>query len=89
MFRPGYEDWKDVPLTHIYAEQSLGLGLADMAVAIRENRPHRASGALAYHALDVMHAFHDVPDACGRVALSSSCERPAPMRTDLREGVVA
>jgi predicted dehydrogenase len=89
VFRPGYAEWQDVPLTHIYAEQSRGLGLADMAVAIRENRPHRANGVLAYHALDVMHAFHDASDAAARVALASTCERPAPMSTGLREGVVA
>ncbi len=88
VFRAGYDDWKDVPLTHIYAEQSRGLGLADMAVAIRDNRPHRANGVLAYHALDIMHAFHDASDAAARVTLASTCERPAPMATDLREGVV-
>ncbi len=88
VFRAGYSDWQDVPLTHIYAEQSRGLGLADMAVAIRGNRPHRANGTLAYHALDVMHAFHDASDAAARVALESTCERPEPMPTDLREGVV-
>jgi predicted dehydrogenase len=87
--RPGYDDWQNVPLTHIYAEQSRGLGLADMAVAIRENRPHRANGVLAYHVLDIMHAFHDASAAAARVALESTCQRPEPMLTDLREGVVA
>src|SRR5689334_9097056 len=33
------------------------IGLADMAYAIRSNRPHRASGALALHVLEVMDAF--------------------------------
>jgi len=33
--------------------------LADMASAIREDRPHRASGELAFHVLDVMAAFEE------------------------------
>ena len=33
------------------------LGLADMAAAIRADRPHRASGELALHVLEVMEAF--------------------------------
>ena len=88
MFRPGDGDWKEVSLTHLYGEQSRGLGLADMAAAIRENRPHRANGALAYHALDIMHAFHDASDAGARAALASTCARPEPMRADLRDGEV-
>ncbi|MBI1331919.1 MAG: gfo/Idh/MocA family oxidoreductase [Armatimonadetes bacterium] len=33
---------------------SRGLGILDIAHAISEDRPHRASGALAFHVLDVM-----------------------------------
>ena len=46
-------------LTHYWVENSRGVGVADMAYAIRDSRPHRASGELAYHVLDLMHAFHD------------------------------
>src|SRR5205085_2199696 len=52
--RPGEAQWIDVPLNHSYSENSRGLGLADMAKAIRDDRPHRASGDLAYHVLDAM-----------------------------------
>ena len=34
-----------------------------MAHAIRENRPHRASGALALHVLEVMEAFATASDS--------------------------
>ncbi len=89
VFLPGYEDWKDVPLTHIYAGQSRGLGVADMAAAIRGGRPHRANDGVAYHALDIMHAFHDASDTGARAALQSTCERPAPMpHENQRDGVV-
>ena len=39
------------------------LGLADMAQAIRSGRPHRASGELAFHVLEVMEAFQTSSDA--------------------------
>ncbi|MEK4358980.1 Gfo/Idh/MocA family oxidoreductase [Paenibacillus sp. FSL M7-1455] len=35
-----------------------GLGVNDMVASIRGGRGHRASGALAYHVLEAMHAFH-------------------------------
>jgi len=52
--RVGAAEWSEMPLTHGYAANSRGLGAADMAYALRSGRPHRASGALAYHVLDVM-----------------------------------
>jgi len=46
-------------LTHGFAENSRGIGVADMAYAIRSGRAHRASGALGNHVLEAMHGFHD------------------------------
>ncbi|HLZ10715.1 MAG TPA: Gfo/Idh/MocA family oxidoreductase, partial [Chloroflexota bacterium] len=51
--RPGAREWEDVPLTHGNVVNSRGIGPADLALAIRSNRPHRASGELAFHVLDV------------------------------------
>ncbi len=86
VFRPGYDEWKVVPHTHAYANQSRGLGLAEMAAAIMHNQEHRASGELAYHALDAMHAFLDAGETQQRVALDSRCERPEPMPMNLLDG---
>lgn len=86
LFRPGFEDWQVAPPVHAYGEQSRGLGLADMAAAIRQGREHRASGALAYHVLDIMHAFIDSGKEHARVELRSTCERPAPMPAGLIDG---
>jgi hypothetical protein len=52
----------------------------DLAAAIAEGRPHRASGALAFHVLDVMHAIEEAAAAGASLAVTSSCERPAPLR---------
>src|SRR5690606_9945516 len=53
--RAGEKEWAEVPLSHGYTENSRGLGVADMAYALRTGRPHRASGELTYHVLDLMH----------------------------------
>lgn len=57
IFKPGDQDWSDAPLVDAPAHNARGFGVEDMAVAIAENRPHRASGALALHVLDVMTAM--------------------------------
>jgi predicted dehydrogenase len=73
-------EWTEIPHTHAYAENWRGLGVADMAQAMRSGRPHRASGELAYHILDIMHAVHDASREGRHIELSSTCERPAPMQ---------
>jgi len=83
--KPGDKDWTEVPLTHIYVDNSRGLGVADMAYALRSGRPARASGQLAYHVLDVMHAFHDASRDGRHVELTSGY-RPAPLPVGLEHG---
>ncbi len=86
--RAGSKEWNEVPLAFGYADNSRGLGVADMASALRSGRPHRASGTLTYHVLDIMHAVHDSSrDGC-RVDLATACERPAPLPLGLLEGQV-
>ncbi len=77
--RPGDKDWTEVPLSHGPLENSRGIAVADMAAAIQADRPHRASGELAYHVLDIMHAFHDASENGRHIDLESSCGRPAAM----------
>jgi len=83
--RAGDKAWQDVPLTHRYAENSRGIGVADMAYALRSGRRHRANGDLAYHVLDIMHAFHDASREGRHVDLESTCERPAALPADVKE----
>ena len=65
------------------------IGLVDMAMAIRGNRPHRASGALALHALEVLEALI-ASSASGRfVELTTRCERPEPVPLGSDESVFA
>lgn len=78
--------WTEVAHTHTYADNSRGLGVADMVNAIRTNRPHRANGELAMHVLDIMQSFLDAAASGKTVELSTSCERPAALPMGLREG---
>ena len=73
------ENWSGIPLLKAYPENSRGLGLTDMAEAIAEGRPHRASGELAYHVLDIMHGIHDASASGTYYKLKSSCHRPEPL----------
>lgn len=59
-----------------FGELGRGLGVAEMAVAIRENREPLASGALMYHVLDTMLAVHDSSSAGRHVRLESTVARP-------------
>ena len=81
------EDWREIPVEHAYADGNYRiLGLADMAQAICQGRPHRASGALAFHVLEVMEAFHKSSDLGAAIAIESRPERPAPMPARLKTG---
>jgi predicted dehydrogenase len=86
--RMGEKEWTEVPLTHGYAENSRGIGVADMAYGLRTGRSHRAGGELAYHVLDIMHAIHDASDKGKHIEPKSTCDRPAPLPTGLREGTL-
>jgi predicted dehydrogenase len=73
-------EWENVAMRHAYGDGNYRiLGVADMAQAILENRPHRASGALAYHVLEVMEAFERSSVSGQFVTIESRVERPAPM----------
>jgi predicted dehydrogenase len=80
------KDWEDVPLSHIYTDNCRGIGVADMAYALRFGRPHRANGDVAYHVLDLMHAFHDASREGKHIIMESTMEKPAIFPVGLEEG---
>jgi len=83
--RAGDSEWREVPHSHGYAGQSRGIGVADMAYALRSGRNHRANGAMAYHVLDVMQAFIDSSASNKHIAIKSTCARPAALPLGLSE----
>jgi predicted dehydrogenase len=75
---PGTVPWSDVPLVQP-GDVRRGVGIADMAEAIRDGRPHRASGELAYHVLEVLTALERSAQEGRHVSVESRCTRPEPL----------
>lgn len=77
--KAGSDQFEEIALTHPNDGPDRGVGLLDMAQAIRENRPHRASGELALQVLEIMHGVH-IASAEGRhYEVQHTCERPEAM----------
>lgn len=71
--------WHEQSLSHPYPENSRGIGAADMAQAVLENRSHRANGDLALHVLEVMSAIEDSSQQGKHILIQSQPQRPEPM----------
>jgi len=76
--RKDEKEWQLVEPVHAYPGQR-GLGLADMAAAIREGRPHRASGEMAQHVLEILLSFERAATQRRTLDLATRCERPEAM----------
>jgi predicted dehydrogenase len=80
------KEWMEIPLSHGFTENSRGVGVLDMAYAIRHGRINRSNGELAYHVLEAMHGFHDSSDQGKHYVMQSTCERPKAMPSGLVRG---
>jgi predicted dehydrogenase len=78
-------DWREVALTH-GTDMVRGIGPADMAYALRSGRPHRASGDLALHVLDMMCAFDEASQQGAHQTLVTTCVQPSPLPMGLSLG---
>ena len=78
-------EWTPIPLTH-NSETGRGLGLADMADAIRRRREPRASGELGLHIVKAMESFHISAQTSREVVLKSKCRQPAALPAGLALG---
>lgn len=81
LWASGSKEWQNIELTHGYSENSRGIGVAEMVEAISTGRAHRASGELAYHVLDLMHAFHDASASDHHIQMQSTCAQPEALPT--------
>ncbi len=73
------ESFTEVEIKRPYAGNSRGLGVLDMALAIQNNRPHRASGQLAAHLLDIFHAVHEASEQGRHIEPVVCASRPEAM----------
>jgi predicted dehydrogenase len=81
--RTGEFEWSELDPVAANVPQQRGLGLADMVWAENTGRAHRASDALALHVLEVMSATLASADAGHRIALTTTCDRAAPLAVSL------
>jgi predicted dehydrogenase len=81
----GAKNW---PVTAPKFANDRGLGLADMARAIVDDRPHRASGDIALHVLAVMAGILEAATEGRRAAISPACARPSPLGETEAKGLL-
>jgi predicted dehydrogenase len=86
--RPESQELIEVECQHGYNENSRGLGVADMASAIRNGRAHRASGEMAYHTVDIISGIHEASEEKRHIELQSTCARPAPLPPGLMDWTI-
>ncbi|GAA4194711.1 Gfo/Idh/MocA family oxidoreductase [Gryllotalpicola kribbensis] len=79
VFTAASGEWAPVPESAGYRDAGRGYGLADLAAAIAAGTPHRASGELAFHVLDIMESILTAAHEKRTVELTSTVERPAPV----------
>lgn len=73
---PGRDNWLIAENTHAHNQDSRGLGLVDLAYAVREGRAPRTSGKMAFHVLEAMMGILNAPEGGQFVDLASRCDRP-------------
>ncbi|WGD37768.1 Gfo/Idh/MocA family oxidoreductase [Lysinibacter sp. HNR] len=78
--RTGSDEWES--LITVTEKSSRGTGALEMARAIRENRPHRATGELAFHVVDAMTAIAESARTHEFVSVHSRVERSDLLPTD-------
>ena len=84
--RAGERTFTAQPPRSPYDETCRGLGVVEMAAAIAAGRPHRASGGMAAHVLDLMISFHEASESGRHVEPASTMQRPAAFPPGLQAG---
>lgn len=79
ILRSGSDTWEPIDLIDGYTDDSRGLGVSDLARAIRTGDAPRASGDLGFHIVDVMHAALESHETGRHIEVGSSFARPAPL----------
>jgi predicted dehydrogenase len=74
--RAGRQGWNDVQFETRGDRDARGIGLHDLAEAIAEGRPHRASGELGCHVVDVARTILAAAKKGKTLDVSTTVERP-------------
>ena len=76
LWTAGGDQWQVLTPEAGFVGAGRGIGLFDLAGALDEDRPHRASAELARHVLDVMESVQRSARTGVAVDVSTTCERP-------------
>ncbi|CAN5759224.1 Gfo/Idh/MocA family oxidoreductase [soil metagenome] len=79
LLRAGSAAWESVEIVAGHTENCRGIGVSDLARAIRSGEPLRASGEMAYHVVDIMHAALESGEQGRRIAIDSTFDLPDPL----------
>jgi len=77
--RRAREGWQEVPFSSRGPQDARGIGLGEMVEAISAGRPHRASGRLALHVLDVATSVLRAAVEGRTIDVVTRCDRLEPM----------
>jgi predicted dehydrogenase len=66
-----------------------GAGLADMAIAIAEDRPHRCNDTFATHVVEVMTAILEAGETDKVITMTTTCSRPDVLGPDAAHSLLA
>lgn len=69
----------DMPFTHGYQKQARGIGAAEMAWAVRQNRPHRAGMEQALHVFEIVHGIMKSSETGKTYEMETTCSRGASL----------
>jgi hypothetical protein len=65
--------------SHAFTNECRGLGVADMAWAMRTGKKNRACKEMAYHALDVLHGIVKSSETRSNQSIQSTFEKTPPI----------
>lgn len=80
--------YKEMPLCFGYDQNSRALGLADMAVSLRDGREFRADYRQTLHVLEILTGFEKSSKAKAYLPLTTKYTRHAPMDKNKMHGVL-
>jgi len=66
----------ELPITHGYKGDSRGIGVADMAYAIKNNRAPRASADMGLHVFELIHGVWSGTETGKICEMTTTCNRP-------------
>lgn len=81
--KPEESELVELECKHTISQDTRGIGVADMALGIQNNRPHRAAGEMCLHVVDIMNALHESSDKGVRLDLQTTCVQPKALSVEL------